>query len=34
MSKNMKKIASFVKNAIIYDGKKLKTIQLPLETKQ
>ena len=30
----MKKIASFVKNAKIHDGKNLKTIPLPLETVQ
>ena len=34
MSKNMKKLQALSKNAIIHDGKKLKTIPLPLETMQ
>ena len=32
--KNMKKLQALSKNAKIHDGKKLKTISLPLETMQ
>ena len=34
MSKNMKKLQALSKNAKTHDGKKLKTIPLPLKTKQ
>ena len=34
VKKNMKKLHALSKNAKIHDGKKLKTIPLPLETMQ